>query len=145
MGKPRKIYDREKAREMRNADVSYRVIAAKFGVGIGNLHKAWDDWHQNLYRVGEHENPVPQSQLSRVCILGWLRHQHGNYETGNCRWATASQQATGMHPRPTRCPACGDMCSSGMRAIDHCVARKEVVRQEIGPVCPDCNRPFPQT
>ena len=39
MGKPRKIYDRDKAREMRNAGVSYRVIAAKLGVGIGNLHK----------------------------------------------------------------------------------------------------------
>ena len=39
MGKPRKIYDRAEARKMRDAGLSYRVLAVKFGVNVSTLHK----------------------------------------------------------------------------------------------------------
>lgn len=59
----------------------------------------WRTFAMFLYDMGE--KPSPQHTLDRI-------NPEGNYEPGNCRWATTKEQADTMRRKPTRyCTRCG--------------------------------------
>lgn len=71
---------------------------ANKGYAVITICESWVDAFENFY-ADMGPRPGPEYSLDRIDV-------NGNYEPGNCRWATASEQVSNrryMKPRVCQC------------------------------------------
>jgi hypothetical protein len=81
-----------KSMHARCSNPKQRAYAYYGGRGI-SVCERWNSFENFLADMGE--RPNPHLSIDRV-------NNDGNYEPGNCRWATASEQARNKRPRQKR-------------------------------------------